>query len=375
MTAVGCLCQISSEARPQRQSAKQPTLPTMKQTSLAWIACAISMATVSLAADIGIKNGDFTSGKQFWRGDGVVVTLPDGNKVIELTSSERRSNEISQEIEKGMLVALEVRFRARFIGGKAQMRAKLQKARGGSTLFAFELPPEGEWRDISFKHTPESLRDDRSLVLHTLPYDGKLQIDDVWVGEPGTHPSVRPMVRTSPSPSMPVPAPPGPLVAPPPVVPVPMQQLQVAQAPVAVPAGVIGSVDAIINSIPVADMQEMLNSTTAQAGLQKVNDMFKSNMVNQPAQLVFEVNVSEPTADDKGFRIRDRDVPASNSTDKVPRQMVWAYFKEHNRAELNALKAGDRVTISGRISRCDIMTTEKGLRLNVDLRDSRIINP
>lgn len=170
--------------------------------------CAFGMSTISFAADIGIKNGDFASGKQFWRGDGVVVTLPDGNKVIELTSSERRSSEISQEIEKGTLVALEVRFRARFIGGRGQMRAKLQKARGGSTLFAFDLPPEGEWRDFSFKHTPESLRDDRSLVLHTLPYEGKLQIDDVWVGEPGTHPSVRPMVTTSPSPAIPAPAPP-----------------------------------------------------------------------------------------------------------------------------------------------------------------------
>lgn len=350
-------------------------LTSSLHTSLACLVCAISMDTVSLAADIGIKNGDFTSGKQFWRGDGVVITLPDGNKVVELTSSERRSSEISQEIEKGKLVALEVRFRARFIGGKAQMRAKLQKARGGSTLFAFELPPEGEWRDISFKHTPESLRDDRSLVLQTLPYDGKLQIDDVWVGEPGTHPSVRPMVRTSPSPSMPVPTPLSAPIPTPPVVPVPMQQPRVAPVPVAIPPGVIGSVDAIINSIPVADMQEMLKSATAKASLQKVNDMLKSTLVNQPAQLVFDVKVSEPTADDKGFRIRDRDVPVSNSTDKVPLQMVWAYFKEPNRAELDALKAGDRVTISGRISRCDFMTTENGLRLNVDLRESRIIKP
>ncbi len=176
----------------------------------ACLLCVISMPTVSPAADIGIKNGDFTSGKQFWLGDGLIVSLPDGNKVIELVSSVRRPSEISQEMEMGKLVAVEVRFRARFIGGKGQMRAKLQKVRGGSTLFAFELPSDGEWRQISFKYTLENARDSRTLVLHTLPYDGKLQIDDVWVGEPGTHPSVRPMVATTPTtppPPVPVPAP------------------------------------------------------------------------------------------------------------------------------------------------------------------------
>ncbi len=192
----------------------------------------LCMASLLSAADIGLKNGDFTTGKQFWHGDGTVITLPDGNKVLELPSATRQQNEAHQEIKTGTLVEVEVKFRARFIGGKGQMRARLVRKNGGSTLFAYDLPPDGVWRDISFKHQFESLDDERSLLIETLPYKGKLQIDDVWAGEPGTHTSVRPKETAAvtpkpaapampvPAPAMPVPTPvPVPAVAPKPVTP------------------------------------------------------------------------------------------------------------------------------------------------------------
>jgi len=175
----------------------------------------LCMSSLLSAADLGLKNGDFTTGKQFWRGDGTVITLPDGNKVLEMNSTTRQQSEAYQDLKIGALVEVEVKFRARFIGEKGQMRARLVRKSGGSTLFAFELPTDGSWRDISFKHQRDSVEDGQTLLIETLPYKGKLQIDDVWAGEPGTHTSVRPMAATltpekprMPAPAaMPVPAP------------------------------------------------------------------------------------------------------------------------------------------------------------------------
>lgn len=169
----------------------------------------LCMSSLLNAADVGLKNGDFTTGKQFWRGDGTVITLPDGNKVLEMNSTTRQQSEVYQDIKLGPVVEVEVKFRARFIGGKGQMRARLVRKSGGSTLFAFELPSDGSWRDISFKHQRDSVDDGQSLLIETLPYKGKLQIDDVWAGEKGTHTSVRPMAAatTPEKPVMPTPAP------------------------------------------------------------------------------------------------------------------------------------------------------------------------
>ncbi len=169
----------------------------------------LCMASLISAADIGLKNGDFTTGKQFWRGDGTVTTLQDGNKVLEMNSTTREQSEAYQDIKLGSIVEVEVKFRARFNGEKGQMRARLVRKSGGSTLFAFDLPTDGSWRDISFKHQRDSVDDGLSLLIETLPYKGKLQIDDIWAGEPGTHTSVRPIAATSTpeKPAMPVPVP------------------------------------------------------------------------------------------------------------------------------------------------------------------------
>jgi hypothetical protein len=69
-------------------------------TSTLGAAAMLSLCLPSLliAADVGIKNGDFATGKQFWRGDGTVTTLPDGNKVLEMNSTLRNQSEVHQDI-------------------------------------------------------------------------------------------------------------------------------------------------------------------------------------------------------------------------------------------------------------------------------------
>ena len=44
----------------------------------------LTLAPTILAADLELKNPDFEKGKQFWRGDGKVVTIDGGAKVLEL---------------------------------------------------------------------------------------------------------------------------------------------------------------------------------------------------------------------------------------------------------------------------------------------------
>ncbi|MCX6849581.1 MAG: hypothetical protein NTY98_11725 [Verrucomicrobia bacterium] len=234
-------------------------------TSVLSAAIMLSLCMSSLlgAADLGLKNGDFTTGKQFWRGDGTVVTLPDGNKVLEMNSTTRQQSEAYQDLKTGSLVEVEVKFRARFIGEKGQMRARLVRKSGGSTLFAFDLPSDGTWRDISFKHQRDSVEDGQTLLIETLPYKGKLQIDDVWAGEPGTHTSVRPIAATPTpvKPTMPTPAPM-------PAVPTPAPVPAVAPAPKpAAPAEAAVSKE-MNPDVPLTALQSAISTKVAEtAGL------------------------------------------------------------------------------------------------------------
>lgn len=317
------------------------------------------MPGILAAADLGLKNGDFTTGKQFWRGDGTVVTLPDGNKVIEMVSNPRRQDQVYQEIEMGTLTQVEVRFRARFIGGKGQMRAKLMKKNGGSTLFAFDLPPDGEWRDISFKHVRENLRDERSLVLETLPYEGKLQIDDVWSGEPGTHTSERPMVPTSapPKPTTPVTMPA--------VVPTPVA------VPAASPAG--AALETVVDALPAAIRAKLMTPEITPAVVDEVNAYFATELIGKPLQVSLVVHTAElvPSGQNK-LRLRASDGLLSGRHPGLRQHMLWAYFPAATAPDLSQLPMGAGVTIIGTISRCDVKSGPGGARLNLDLQSARL---
>jgi hypothetical protein len=324
------------------------------------------MTGILAGADLGLKNGDFTTGKQFWRGDGTVVTLPDGNKVIEMASNPRRQDQVYQDIEMGTLTQVEVKFRARFIGGKGQMRAKLMKKNGGSTLFAFDLPPDGEWRDISFKHVRENQRDERSLVLETLPYEGKLQIDDVWSGEPGTHTSERPMVPTTapPKPPAAVPMPALPTPAPIPETPTPI----ITASP---SAGF--ALDKVLEMLPAPSRSKLMAAKLAQGTFEEVNAIFAADFKNKQIQASFVVaKVEKP----EGKRLR---ILAANGvlSGQYPalKHMFWTYFDEGTEPSPTQMPSeGDMVTVSGTITRCDLVTLPIGGRFCVDLHHSRLVN-
>ena len=61
------------------------------------------------AAKLTVLNGGFEAGKQYWRGDGKVVTLRDGNKVGEMESDDRRLEHLAIGIDMGDLDVIEVR--------------------------------------------------------------------------------------------------------------------------------------------------------------------------------------------------------------------------------------------------------------------------
>ena len=330
------------------------------------------------AADLGLKNGDFLTGKQFWHGHGKIVTLPDGNKVLELNSNTRDTNQAFQELSLGSLPEIEVKFRARFVGGKGQMRAKLTRNTGRSTLFSFDLPPDGVWRDISFKYVRENIKDDRTLVLETLPYEGKLQIDDVWAGEPGTHTSVRPVEKPA-APAKPaapvvamVPTPP-PAVVPAkvPTMPTPAPVVPVPPAPAPAPAPAprpVADLDRLLDLLP-PELSAKLNAPElAPDDLAAINAWFAKEKVNKTEQITLVIDAAEVVPENpKNFRIRAADGLLSGKYPAVLKQQVWAYLRSADATEIAQQPLGATITLAGRLGRCDLKQAPSGLRLNVDL--------
>jgi hypothetical protein len=320
------------------------------------------------AADLGLKNGDFFTGKQFWRGNGKIVTLPDGNKVIELTSNTRDIDTAYQELKLGALPEVEVKFRARFLGDKGQMRARLIRSSGRSTFFTFTLPPDGVWRDVSFKYTRESLKDERTLSLETLPYVGKLQIDDVWAGEPGTHVSVRPMEE----PTALKPATPGVPMVPAPAVPgtAPRMPTTPPVAPATAPRP-NAELDGFLDALPENLRLPLNDSALPEESLAAINAWFAKEMLNKTVQITFAIHSSEvvPNEPEK-FRLRAADGLLSGKYALVRYQQFYAYLPSASATEIAKEPIGATVTLSARIGRCDLKQFPAGVRLNVDVMDS-----
>jgi hypothetical protein len=322
-----------------------------------------------------IKNGDFQSGNQYWKGDGTVVTLADGNRVGQIKASDRRFQMLEIEFELGDLNEMEVRFQARYTGTNRKMRVKVETRGQGALMYSFDLPEDGGWRDCKFNYIRKPGVKKFDAVFQALLGEGTLQIDDVWGGKPGTYTPPKPTPATNP-PTTPAPMPAGLTPAPAGVVPAPMpaQQPIVTTPAQPVPAGVMGSPAAIIDAVPASDLQEMLSPATAQTGLQKVNAFLKERFLRQSAQFEFEVDVAEVKEDTAVFRIRDRTGVIETQNGRIPLRMIWAYFKDTSGFDPKAIKPGDRITISGTMSRCDFVIAEKGARFCVDLANSRIIN-
>ncbi len=340
-----------------------PRTPFLSATAFA---LSLLLAGGLHAADIGLKNGDFLTGKQFWHGDGKVVSLPDGNKVLELTSNTRDIDHVFQALTLNSLPEVEVKFRARFLGGKGQMRARLGRPDGGSTLFSFALPPDGVWRDITFKHVRDNLKEELALSLETLPYEGKLQIDDVWAGEPGTHPSARPKEPPAATPMPPKPdAPVRPPVVPTPGKPMPAVAVVPPPAPAPRPSA---ELDLLLDALP-ADLRAKLNATElAPDDLAAINAWFAKEKLNKPLQMTFVIDTSELTPNDPNrYRVRAANGLLSGKYPVVPHQQVFAYLLASDATELAQLPVGTTITVTGRLGRCDLKQFPAGVRLNIDL--------
>ncbi len=333
------------------------------------LALSLLLAGGLQAADLGLKNGDFFTGKQFWRGNGKIVTLPDGNKVIELTSNTRDIDTAYQELKLGNLPEVEVKFRARFLGDKGQMRARLIRSSGRSTFFTFTLPPDGVWRDVSFKYTRESLKDERTLSLETLPYEGKLQIDDVWAGEPGTHVSVRPMEK----PTALKPAGPGaPIVPAVAMVPVPGTAPRMPTTTTVAPAPrPSAELDHFLDALPENLRLPLNDSALPEETLAAINAWFAKEMLNKTVQITFVIHTSEVVPNEPGkFRLRAADGLLSGKYAIVRHQQFYAYLPSASATEIAKEPLGATVTLSARIGRCDLKQVPAGVRLNVDVMDS-----
>ena len=160
-----------------------------------------------------IQNGSFDAGKKYWKGDGEVVTLKeDGNRVGQIEADERRLKHLSIEFEMGDLTVLEIRFRARFLGGAGRVRLKVETG-SGAVMNGYDLPPDGSWKDLTMTYDRKPGIKKFYAVFQALLGKGVVQIDDVWAGAPGTAP-------TDPRSTVIIPAKP----TTPPVKPVPMEK-------------------------------------------------------------------------------------------------------------------------------------------------------
>jgi hypothetical protein len=323
---------------------KTPIRPQIRPITLA---LGLLLAGGLHAADVGLKNGDFLAGKQFWQGDGKSITLPDDNKVLELTSNTRDTNEAHQGLKLGALPTVEVKFRARFMEGKGKMRASLIRPSGYFTYFTFTLPPDGAWRDVTFKHTRESLKEELTLSLETLPYEGKLQIDDVWAGEPGTHVSVRPMEQPTP-----VPTKPG----------------RPAVAPAARPSG---QLDGFLDALPPGLRTKLSATQIAPEDLAAINAWFAKEAINKPVKLTLVIDTAEVVPNNAmKYRIRAADGLLSGKYPVVRFQQCYAYLPSEKATEVAQEPIGASVTVAARLTRCDLKQFPNGVRLNVDVEDS-----
>jgi hypothetical protein len=145
----------------------------------------LCLALSSFAAEPELKNGDFEKGKQFWRGDGKVVTLPEGGKVLELKADDKYNDEISQEIDWGKAAKMDIELRVRGVSYKGE-GLRMSAAEAGSGGPGRNSQVSAEWTSVkwSFERQPSSRK--FQLTFSPLPGTGAIQIDDVKISASGT---------------------------------------------------------------------------------------------------------------------------------------------------------------------------------------------
>jgi hypothetical protein len=141
---------------------------------LAWV------SGVSAADELEIKNGGFEGGKQYWRGDGKVVTTPEGGKFCELKAAARYTDSITQDIDIGKNDRVQLTLRLRGVSYKgAGLQVSMRRRSGGFTFMTYEVPADGSWKEIRWNYARDSADTKLTLVLSPAVGSGAIQVDDV----------------------------------------------------------------------------------------------------------------------------------------------------------------------------------------------------
>jgi hypothetical protein len=289
-------------------------------------------------------------------------------------------------IDIGELEVVEIRFRARYLGRGGRMRLRVEDEKGDATLYSYDLPDDGSWMDIQLKHDPSPGEKNPILMFQALLGDGRVQIDNVWAGLVGSHPSeLKDLVMEKPKPLTPPPAPPavGPAMKPPMVAGTPPAPVPPALpgAPLPAPApppadGVFRSLAQVFDGAPDTALQKLGDLATQEAGISEMNAYLQAHAKSKPVELEVQVTVADvPPLGNGKVRIRDARGPLEARRLKLPDRMVWAYFSEDSGVELSQVPLGAKIKVQGVLGRCDLKMTPKGPALNVDLQQARLVSP
>ena len=358
-------------------------------TSSCWFisGAALLLSLVSsVAADTSgnlIINGGFEAGMQIWKGDGKIVLLPEGNRVCEIEASKSRMKDIKQEFHMKQLQQVEIIFRARSIKYNGPgLRISVHQNAGGSIIWNRQLPEDGSWREYRLTYTRTGGNiDARVLNIATLIGTGSVQIDDVEVREPSkVVENLPPQPVAPPAPSTPTPevkpaAPPTVAKLATPPAPVPPPAPAPSQPSPALPAGTFGSLEDVLKSVPSESLKKLQTDATVEAGITEINNYLAQNVKGKPAQFRIKIATAEPVAESKNkFRVRMVDHPLMNWSGGDINGRLWAYFPENSVPPEGKATAGNEITVTGVIGRCDI--NNKGhLQLNIDLQQSKLAAP
>lgn len=147
-------------------------LPTLLLLSL--------IGGLQAADDVEIKNGGFESGKQYWRGDGKIVTTTEGGKVCELKAAERYVDSITQDVEIGKNDRVLLTLRLRGVGYRgAGLRVSMKRRGGGATFVTYEVPADGSWKEVRWNFARNGPDTKFTLILSSSVGSGVIQVDDV----------------------------------------------------------------------------------------------------------------------------------------------------------------------------------------------------
>ena len=142
---------------------------------------AVLLTALAAAADPEIRNGDFEKGKQFWRGDGKVVVLPEGGKALELKADDRYNDQITQDFDFGKAQAIEITMRLRGLQYKGEgLRVSVHQHGAGSLVFTGRVVSDG-WSDAKWTYRRNTTAEKFQLVLSPLPGSGAIQVDNIKV--------------------------------------------------------------------------------------------------------------------------------------------------------------------------------------------------